>query len=238
MNLTAKLILVCVFLNLTGMSGIDPVTSIPNEPIPAKPKFRTWPEGKVPYRIVPEMPKRIRERIDSAIMKWESQTPLRFIAMDSSGASGVRYFAQFNYHGSKGCNAQVGMRDQGKEVNVTRVNIGDRCSVGQIMHEIGHTIGLVHEHQRPGRDEVLVIHWDNIHDEKKQFFELKENALRDSIDLNSIMMYRSFSTFAIDRARPVMTRLDGSTWNKQRDRLSAGDLWKIKKMYPALFKHT
>ena len=36
------------------------------------------------------------------------------------------------------------------------------CRKGNIMHEIGHTLGLAHEHARPDRDQYVDIMWENI----------------------------------------------------------------------------
>ena len=44
------------------------------------------------------------------------------------------------------------------------------------------------------------------------------------------MMYKS-TDFAIDPNLPVMTKLDGSTFGKQRDGLSAGDYAGINHLY-------
>ena len=31
-------------------------------------------------------------------------------------------------------------------------------------HEVGHALGLLHEHQRPDRDQYVKVHYDLIHD--------------------------------------------------------------------------
>lgn len=198
-------------------------------------RVNTWPGGIIPFRIADEMPPEVRERIMIAISKWEAQTPLRFRNLDSLNLEDPRYFARFYYIGARGCSAHVGMRDQKQSVNITRVNISDRCKVGAIMHEIGHTVGLYHEHQRPGRDEVIKIHWDNIKADKRKSFTLRSRATADSIDFESIMMYGSFSTLSVEKGKPVMTKHNGETWKKQRERLSEGDLWKLRELYPEIF---
>lgn len=43
------------------------------------------------------------------------------------------------------------------------LNMGDGCQyVGLVLHEFGHAIGYFHEHNRPDRDDVVNIMWDNI----------------------------------------------------------------------------
>ena len=51
------------------------------------------------------------------------------------------------------------------------LNMGDGCQyVGLVLHEFGHAIGYFHEHNRPDRDDVVDIMWDNIQYGKKKCF--------------------------------------------------------------------
>ena len=34
--------------------------------------------------------------------------------------------------------------------------------IGTVLHEIGHAIGLFHEHSRPDRDEHVTLHYENL----------------------------------------------------------------------------
>jgi len=53
------------------------------------------------------------------------------------------------------------------------LNMGDGCQyVGLVLHEFGHAIGYFHEHNRPDRDDVVNIMWDNIQYGKKKVFLL------------------------------------------------------------------
>ena len=66
---------------------------------------------------------------------------------------------------------------------------------GTYLHELGHILGLVHEHQLPRRDEFLTVHWGNIHPHHEDEFT-KYNARAVTIygtdyDLSSIMHYES-----------------------------------------------
>ena len=61
------------------------------------------------------------------------------------------------------------------------------------LHEIGHALGLVHEHQLPNRDSYIDIIWDNVKPEWKQWFEKYTATDIDDddvpYDLSSVMHY-------------------------------------------------
>jgi len=64
--------------------------------------------------------------------------------------SGVR----FDHVASrKTCNAKVGRHNRRRDINLT-----ETCgrNVGTVWHEMGHSMGLLHEHQRPNRDQWIV----------------------------------------------------------------------------------
>ena len=60
----------------------------------------------------------------------------------------------------KGCKATLGF----VEMTNTYLNLdGEGCFFpSTIMHELFHTLGVDHYHQRSDRDKYVIIHWDNI----------------------------------------------------------------------------
>lgn len=65
---------------------------------------------------------------------------------------------------------------------------------GLYLHEIGHALGLVHEHQLPNRDSYIDILWDNVKPEWKQWFDkYSSNEFSSTADvpydLSSVMHY-------------------------------------------------
>jgi hypothetical protein len=68
--------------------------------------------------------------------------------------------------------------------------------MGIVLHEIGHALGLIHEHQRPDRDDCVIIDLSNV-DPKNRFAFDRCNRMNESeaYDFLSIMHYnaRAFS---------------------------------------------
>jgi hypothetical protein len=69
------------------------------------------------------------------------------------------------------------------------------CSVGTILHEMGHTIGLWHEQSRPDRDTYLSINYGNlIKGSISNFNQVYDNAQQTTLfDYASLMQYGAFT---------------------------------------------
>ena len=120
------------------------------------------------------------------------------------------------------------------------VSITFQCKKkGQATHEIGHAIGLWHEHTRHDRDNYVKIIWENIEEGYDHNFDLYEhpNTPHIEYDYMSIMHY---PTNAFAKSRGLMTIMvaDDVTLppclNRkigQRNGLSYKDMKRINTMY-------
>lgn len=82
-----------------------------------------------------------------------------------------------------------------------------------ILHEIGHAIGLLHEHTRPDRDDYVDILYDNMYKGSKRFFEIEDPALLDTLgvpyDYNSVMHYKGNVFASHGHVETIVARKDG-----------------------------
>ncbi|AXT58445.1 hypothetical protein D1815_22790 [Aquimarina sp. AD1] len=182
-----------------------------------------WPNNIVYYAIQSGMPN--QARITNAIAHWESKTELRFESRTNQ--SNYVYFKN-----GSGCSSYVG-RIGGRQ----DITLANGCSTGNTIHEIGHSIGLWHEQSRKDRDQYIKVVFENIQNGRefnfKTYIEQGQdgNEYTSNLDLGSIMMYGSYAFSK--NGQPTITRINGNTYNAQRNGLSDSDVIGINKMYPA-----
>ncbi len=174
-----------------------------------------WPSGVVPYTIDGDVPN--QARITDAVDHWNTNSRMQIVPWDPlvHGPDRIR-FEQV----SGVCRSYAG-RIGGEQA----IEIGDDCGVGEIIHELGHAMGLWHEHTRAGRDAHIAIQWANIQPGKEHNFErltLDEPGVGKAYDVGSIMHYGSYDFSA--NGLPTITLLDGvTTFDANRSAVTAGD---------------
>ena len=112
-----------------------------------------WPKGIVPYTIAGNVttPGRVRD----AMKEWESKTAVRFVARTTQAA-----YVTFTEEAGNGvCRANLGYDGGRQYVYLRDTKSSTACSTSVLVHEIGHTLGFYHEHQRSDRDGYVKINW-------------------------------------------------------------------------------
>ncbi|GFR70194.1 metalloendopeptidase [Elysia marginata] len=146
-------------------------------------KYR-WTGNVVPY-MIPRGGFSIKHKeiIRESIGEWQRYTCLRFIPRNSRSVDFVAFVWSYK------CSSKVGMRGRMQYVRLSSYCI----SKGTVLHEIGHVLGLHHEHNRPDRNSYVKINWENIKDTRVENF-FKEaykdvNLYGIPYDYDSIMHY-------------------------------------------------
>ncbi|XP_071944603.1 blastula protease 10-like [Antedon mediterranea] len=83
-----------------------------------------------------------------------------------------------------------------------RLRFGKTLAI--VLHEIGHTIGFEHEHERHDRDDYVTINWINVEAENADAFEKKDTIMTVPYDIYSIMHYAR-DTFTINGSPTILT---------------------------------
>lgn len=158
---------------------------------------RRWPNGIIPYRLEPGLAS--PANVETAIAHWRDKTNLNFrpataqdndlIVFRPAGPSG-------------GCNSFVG-RIGGEQP----INLSPNCSLGNVIHEIGHAIGFGHEHMRSDRGRYVAVLFSNIDDSFEGNFQINTLRYKDQGEYcyGSIFHYPrlAFSTNNKDTIVPI-----------------------------------
>src|SRR6185369_3436537 len=113
-----------------------------------------WPNRLVPYDIdatVFPVGSAARQQVLLAINAWNTASIIKLVAATATDPNRVRITA------GPACGSPVGMQG-----GIQLVTCVPNAAAGNIIHEIGHALGLLHEHQRPDRDSMVTVTTTNV----------------------------------------------------------------------------
>jgi Astacin (Peptidase family M12A) len=195
-----------------------------------------WLGGFIPYEIDPRY--RTPDLVRKAIDDWHAKTDcIHFVPRNEQNQG--RYGNWVRFVPSDGCSSLVGKRpDKGEQ----QINLAPGCGLPQIIHEMGHCVGLFHEQSRNDRDKYLRVRLNNVKEDTSFNFDLIGLQGEDvgEFDFKSIMLYPSKAFSANGKA--TMVRRDDENDVKfgiatgalggVTTELSEGDVQGIRHMYP------
>jgi hypothetical protein len=164
-----------------------------------------WIGKTISYTFNSNLTATHKERINAAIEVWRTQTQMKFEYF----TPGVRKKDFVEFKAGNGNSSQVG-RVGGRQEIIIDKQYG---TTGNMIHEIGHAVGLIHEHQNFMRDDYIIVHENNIQADYRKQFEKKSGNQHVHIytvfdrcfPFSSIMMYPSRNNFGITPTTLTMT---------------------------------
>lgn len=162
---------------------------------------RVWDSGVVCYQLNEDYPFNSTQKtyIYQAMTKVEADTNVRFMSTATCESEGSSYcdscanWVDYKHPSSgRDCNSSIGITDEGAQI----MNLADRCFevdddlktvYGSAMHELGHSLGLYHEHQHPQR--TIGVFWDDIEQSIWSEMAIRDVAVGGAYDIDSIMHY-------------------------------------------------
>ncbi|CAM4525568.1 unnamed protein product [Leuciscus chuanchicus] len=203
----------------TGLEIADPCTT-------RGCKWQRNKSGKVlvPYVISDGYSSQEKDVIFQGLRSFEESTCVRFMPRTNQRD-------YINIKSNSGCYSFVGRRTGGQTVSLDRSGC---ISLNIVQHELLHTLGFHHEHNRSDRDNHVQILFKNIiPGQEYNFDKIKTNNLETAYDYSSVMHYGRFA-FSKNREPTIIPIPDNNLSIGQAEKMSSNDILRINTLYCSL----
>lgn len=188
--------------------------------------YRAWPKGRIPYEISSTVGATTKQRVLTAMQEWETKTQqaVRFVpaATDESPRLIVLTGAPMT--------SPVGHPSSGN----SKVWLQNPEPLTVVRHELGHVLGLQHEHRRADRDKYIQVDMTKVKTVDNcpaQFNVCADCVLLGAYNKTSVMHYRT-GELEHCRTGQVLLDLDGSPIQFEW-KISPGDVAAVYELYGA-----
>lgn len=171
-------------------------------------------------------------QIDKAIHMIHEATCVRFIPLTDE-----EDFVTFTGKATH-CSSLVGREGGEQFIQLVNDTVGVECfRIGSVLHEMMHALGFHHMHKTAERDDFINIVYENV-DEKYLAKLAKHDDGEEEwtdfglpYDIDSVMHYSSKLYSKNDEDTLVAVNPEDTHRMGQRERLSDGDILRIRRMY-------
>lgn len=187
----------------------------------------TWPNGVMPVEFDPGITTAERALFMATCATWTAETPFR-CAPHTSEAQ----FAFVAKQTAADCSASVGRPGSGNG----QVNLAAGCWTADIvLHELGHAIGLMHEHQRVDRDQYIWVDSSSPQVTARPTAYDAQTAVvgRGPYDFLSVMHYSDWAILPKPAYVQFFRHIGGGRDPDVPADLSAGDAAAVRSLYGA-----
>lgn len=188
------------------------------------PPVYAWPKGEIAYSFEPNFPN--PDRVTNVINYLNQNTPVKFVPFNGSQSDSIVFVRT---------NVQLCLSYVGKISGHQPLYLDDRCGEKEVLHEIMHALGFIHEQSRPDRDAFVRVNWDKIQYDKQSQFEIAPPVYGDiyknrPFDYQSVMIYGP-TDFAQRPGDTTLESLTGVTIQPSQTGLSPEDLQRLILLY-------
>lgn len=187
------------------------------------PKYR-WSQGIIPFQFDKSLSTEVRQLIDRAMVRWQKKV--------NAGGRTVPYVLMMSGGSGSTIADSVGTFDLGKGTHAEFKIAENAAGYGAIPHELGHTIGLAHEHDHPDSNHVpdpkSPRHWMILDSQKLSY---SRYVVHGAYDPASIMHYKNAPGYvwkknASGGTQPTYADVRTDNWTP-----SAGDIATVRALY-------
>jgi hypothetical protein len=195
-----------------------------------------WLNGQIPYQIDSDFSGDEKRKIKRAIRRWDE--PLNCIEFyeywPERGDMGHTDYIFFEKTDEQIACSQIGCRGIGKQI----VKFPGYIEGWKISHEVGHVLGLWHEHSRKDRNQHIDILWNNMYVGRRNINYSHKRFWDDygEYDYRSIMHYHEYEHSKNPGVLKTIIATDEPTKNqrllrKGRRRISDNDFAAVEAIY-------